>query len=136
MNSLFDSFFGRGSSMLARMGDSFSGAVVPRIDVRETDKQLTVEAELPGLEEKDIKVTMQNGLLTIRGEKSFEKKDEQENYHVMERRYGSFHRTMRVPDGVDEGKIEARFDKGVLTITLPKRPEAVAKERKIEVKRG
>jgi HSP20 family protein len=137
MNSLFDGFFGRGTSILPRAwGEGFPGAVVPRIDVRETDKQLTIEAELPGLDEKDIKVTLQNGLLTIRGEKSFEKKDEKADYHVMERRYGSFHRAMRVPDAIDEARIEAKFDKGVLTVTLPKRPEAVAKERQIEVRRG
>lgn len=137
MNGLFDSFFGRGSILpRAWGGDTFGGAAVPRVDVRETDKELTVEADLPGLDEKDIKVTLQNGVLTIRGEKSFEKKDEQANYHVMERRYGSFHRAMRLPEVIDEGKIEAKFDKGVLTVTLPKRPEAVASERRIEVKRG
>jgi len=137
MNSLFDNFFGRGFGALPRLfGDNTSGAVVPRIDVRETDTQLTVEAELPGLDEKDVKVTLQDGVLTIRGEKSFEKKDEQADYHVMERRYGSFQRAMRIPDTVDEDKIDARFDKGVLTVTLPKRPEAAPKERLIEIKHG
>ena len=135
VNGLFDSFFGRAGSILPRAwGDA--GTVVPRIDVREDEKQLTVEAELPGLDEKDIKVTLQDGLLTISGEKSFEKKDERANYHVMERRYGSFQRALRIPDAVDENAINAKFDKGILTVTLPKRPEAVAKAKQIEVKRA
>jgi HSP20 family protein len=109
---------------------------VPRVDVREDEKQLTIEAELPGLDEKDIKVSLQDGVLSISGEKSFEKKDERADYHVMERRYGSFRRALRIPDAVDENAINAKFDKGVLTVTLPKRPEAVAKARQIEVKRA
>lgn len=93
-----------------------------------------VEAELPGLDEKDVSLTMQNGVLTIQGEKKLEFDEEKENYHVMERRYGSFQRSLRVPDTVDEGKVEARFDNGVLKVTLPKRPEAGGAQRKIEIK--
>jgi HSP20 family protein len=135
MNGLFDSFFGRGGNILPRVwGDA--GTLVPRVDVREDEKQLTIEAELPGLDEKDIKVSLQDGVLSISGEKSFEKKDERADYHVMERRYGSFRRALRIPDAVDENAINAKFDKGVLTVTLPKRHEAVAKARQIEVKRA
>ena len=79
---------------------------------------------------------MQNGVLTIQGEKRLEYNEEKENYHVMERRYGSFQRSLRVPDTVDEGKVEARFDKGVLKVTLPKRPEAGGAQHKIEIKKS
>lgn len=95
-----------------------------------------VEAELPGLEEKDVSLTMQNGVLTIQGEKRLEHDEERENYHVMERRYGSFQRSLRIPDTVDEEKVEARFANGVLKITLPKRPETASEQRKIEIKKS
>ena len=90
---------------------------------------------MPGLEEKDISLTMQNGVLTIQGAKRLEYDEEKENYHVMERRYGSFQRVLRVPDTVDEGKVEARFENGVLKVTLPKRPEVASAQRKIEIKK-
>jgi HSP20 family protein len=79
---------------------------------------------------------MQNGVLTIEGEKKLEHEEEKENYHVMERRYGGFQRSLRIPDTVNEDKIEARFDKGVLKVVLPKRPEVAAEHRKIEIPVG
>jgi HSP20 family protein len=111
-------------------------ALTPSLDVKETDKEIVVEAELPGLEEKDISLMMQNGVLTIQGEKRLEYDEEKENYHVMERRYGSFSRSLRVPETVDEAKVEARFEKGVLKVTLPKRPEAAGEQHKIEIKKS
>lgn len=109
---------------------------MPSMDVKETDKEISIEAELPGLDEKDLSLTMQNGVLTIEGEKKLEHEEEKENYHVMERRYGGFHRSLRIPDTVNEDKIEARFDKGVLKVVLPKRPEVAAEHRKIEIKKS
>lgn len=138
MDRLFDSFTGSAFPSLGRLTAPWSteGAILPSVDVHENDKQIVVEAELPGIEEKDISVTLQDGVLTITGEKKFEKKEEKENYHMMERRYGSFRRSMRVPETVDEDKVGAKFDKGVLTVTLPKRPEAVKEERKIKIATG
>jgi HSP20 family protein len=138
MDHLFDTFVGgmpTFPSMFGRSGGR-SVAVMPSLDVKETDQQIVVEAELPGLDEKDVSLTMQNGVLTIQGEKKIEFDEEKENYHVMERRYGSFQRSLRVPDTVDEGKVEARFDNGVLKVTLPKRPEAGGAQRKIDIQKG
>ena len=138
MDRLFDTFTDGLPTFPSMFGPSGGRglALTPNLDVKETDKEIVVEAELPGLEEKDISLTMQNGVLTIQGEKRLEYNEEKENYHVMERRYGSFQRSLRVPDTVDEGKVEARFDNGVLKVTLPKRPEAGDEQRKIEIKKS
>src|SRR6266508_2226484 len=95
----------------------------------EMDKEIVVEAELPGMDEKDISLALQDGVLTIRGEKKHEYDEEKENYRVMERRYGSFQRSLRLPDTVNEDKVEASFDNGVLKVIVPKRPEAIGKQR-------
>ena len=138
LDRLFDSFMGglpTFHSMFASSGTQ-GFALMPSLDVKETDKEIVIEAELPGLDEKDVSLTMQNGVLTVQGEKNLEHEEEKENYHVMERRYGSFRRSLRIPDTVDEAKIEARFDKGVLKVTLPKRAEAVSEQRRIEIKKS
>jgi HSP20 family protein len=113
------------------------GAItVPELDVRENTNAVVVEAELPGVDEKDVSVTLANGLLTIKGEKKHEKEEKGENYYLAERSFGSFERSIRLPDTIDEGKVEARFDKGVLKVTAAKKPEAVKAERKIEIKKA
>lgn len=135
MEHLFDNFsFGRFPSF-PRLTTPLTteGAMMPSVDVHENDKQIVIEAELPGIEDKDVSVTVQDGLLTVKGEKKFEKKEDKDDYHMMERRYGSFMRSMRLPDTVDEEKISANIDKGVLTVTVAKKPGAEAKERKIEI---
>ncbi len=108
--------------------------VAPAVDLAETDKSYEISCELPGMEEKDIEVAISNGILTIRGEKQEEKEEKKQEYVLSERRYGSFQRTFRMPDGVDAEKIAANFSKGVLSITLPKTPEAQRNERKIQIK--
>jgi HSP20 family protein len=110
------------------------GAALPAVDVAEHEKQYEITAELPGLSEGDIEVSLANQVLTIKGEKKEEKEDEQKDYHVSERRYGSFRRSFQVPEGVDTGKIEASFKNGVLTLVLPKSAEAQQQEKKIEIK--
>jgi HSP20 family protein len=110
--------------------------VVPELDVRETTKSIVIEAELPGVEEKDVSVTLTNGLLTIKGEKKEQREEKDETHYFSERSFGAFERTLRLPDTIDETKVEAKFDKGVLTITAAKRPEAVKAERKIEIKKS
>ena len=113
------------------------GAItVPELDVRENTNAIVIEAELPGVDEKDVSVTLANGLLTIKGEKKHEKEEKGENYYVSERSFGSFERSIRLPDTIDEGKVEAKFDKGVLRVTAAKKPEAVKAERKIEIKKA
>ena len=109
-------------------------STMPAVDVAETDKAYEITAELPGLDEKNIEVKVADGVLTIRGEKQEEKEENKKDYYLSERSYGSFQRTFQVPSGVDPDKIEANFNKGVLTVTLPKSAEALKSEKKIAVK--
>ena len=110
--------------------------LVPEFDVRENTNAITIEAELPGVDEKDVSVTVANGMLTIKGEKKQAKEEKTENYYLAERSYGAFERSLRLPDTVDDAKVEAKFDKGVLKVTAAKKPEAVKAERKIEIKKA
>jgi len=110
--------------------------MMPDLDVHENAKQLTIEVDLPGVDEKDVSVTLANGLLTIKGERKTEREEKKENYYLAERSCGAFERSLRLPDTIDEAKLEARFDKGVLTVIAQKRPEAVRAEKKIEIKKG
>ncbi len=110
--------------------------MVPDLDVRENDKAVTIEVELPGVDEKDVTVTFNNGYLTIKGEKKAEREEKKDNYYLAERSFGSFERSLRLPDTLDDSKIEAKFDKGVLKVTAPKRPEAQKAERKIAIGKG
>ena len=109
-------------------------AAAPAVDIAEKDNAYEVTAELPGLDEKDIEVKLSNGNLTIKGEKQEEKEEKKKDYYLHERHFGSFERCFRVPEGVDADKIEATFKKGVLTVRLPKKPEAQKAETKITVK--
>jgi HSP20 family protein len=116
--------------------DTGSPMLAPELDVRENSTSITIEAELPGVEEKDVSVTFANGVLTITGEKKQQKEEKGDSYHLTERSFGSFRRALQLPDTVDEAKIEARFDKGVLKVTALKKPEAVKAERRIEIRKG
>jgi HSP20 family protein len=132
LDSLFEDWFGRNTG----------GTLAPRINVSETGKDMTVTVELPGVEEKDIEVSLSGNQLTIKGEKKSEeeekKKDEKGRvFHRVERSYGAFQRTMTVPFDVEPDKVSAQFKDGVLTVSLPK-PESATDEpqaRRIEVKR-
>jgi len=108
--------------------------MAPELDVRESATAITVEAELPGVDEKDISVTLSNGILSIKGEKKQDKEEKTENYYLAERSYGAFERSLQLPDSIDETKVDAKFDKGVLKITASKKPEAVKAQRKVEIK--
>lgn len=96
----------------------------PKLDVAESKDAVTVKAELPGVEQKDISVSLQEGMLTIKGEKQTEKEEKDQRYHRMERSYGAFFRSIRLPAAVDASKVTATFKDGVVTITLPKATEA------------
>ena len=96
----------------------------PTVDISEDKDTVTVTAELPGVEQKDIAVSLQDGVLTIKGEKQTEKEEKGKRYHRVERSYGSFYRAVRLPAAVEAGKVAAAFKDGVVTITLPKAPEA------------
>ena len=106
----------------------------PAMDLVERNGDYEVQAELPGLGPEDIEVKVSDGVLTIKGEKSVERTEEEEDYHLQERSYGEFQRSFRLPTGVNTDKIEAKFDKGVLHVKMPKTSEAKESARKIEVK--
>ena len=108
-----------------------------QIDIAESRDAIDVMAELPGVDEKDLDVTLANGLLTVRGEKKTERdeQDKDKNWHVVERSYGSFSRAIPLPFDPDPAKVEAKFDKGVLHIHLPKPAEVAKKQQKIEIKK-
>jgi len=112
------------------------GVTAPAVDIVEREKDYQVAAELPGMEEKDIEVKVIGDVMTIKGEKREEKEEKKKDYHLSERRYGAFQRSFSLPSGVDADKIGANFNKGVLTVTLPKKPEAIKSERKVEIKAG
>ena len=134
MNRLFDDFFGD-FAPVARWGerDLATVAFSPRVDVSETDKEVKISAELPGLEEKDITVEMDNTAITIRGEKKEETEDKGKSWYRREQSYGAFHRVIPLPVSVDGAKAKGRFKKGVLTITLPKTEEEKAKRKAITI---
>jgi HSP20 family protein len=108
----------------------------PRIDVVDTDKEIRVSAELPGLDEKDIDVSLTKESLTIKGEKKEEKEEKGKDYYRSERSYGSFTRTIPLPLQVEAEKVTASFKKGVLTVTLPKTKQALSDTKKVAVKPG
>lgn len=107
-------------------------AAFPVVDISEAEKEIQVKAELPGLDPGDVKITLQNDMLTIQGEKKFEGEEKKDNYHRIERSYGSFIRTVPLPCGVKEEEVKAKFDKGVLVITMAKKEDAAGKTIPVE----
>jgi HSP20 family protein len=108
-----------------------AGNFVPPVDVYEDEHNLVLKLEVPGINEEDLNVSVENNTLTIAGERKFEKEEKEENFHRIERRYGSFTRTFRLPNTVDPDKVEAGYEKGILKITLAKRAEAKPKQIKV-----
>jgi HSP20 family protein len=134
MNRWFDDFFGGfGLTPFHAFFDEPWETFSPKVNVVEGDKEIKVSAELPGMDEKDINVSLSHGVLTINGEKKEEEEHKGKNYYRLERSYGSFQRSIPLPCEVDDSKVEAVFKKGVLTITLPKTPATLA-GKKITVK--
>ena len=133
MDRVFDSFLGPSFGRFPLLSRSKPEVAVPSIDIRETESELVVEAELPGLDEKDVSVTLNEGVLTLQGEKKSEREEKKDDYHLMERSYGSFQRSFRVSDSIDADNVKATFDKGVLKVTMPKRAEAVKTQKRIPI---
>lgn len=132
MEQLFSDFF----SGFEKEGES-RGPFNPRINVTETDSEIEATVELPGLSEEDIDLTLTRDGLMIQGEKKAEEEEEGKNYYRRERAYGYFQRTIPLPpDVVDRDKVEANFEQGVLTVTMPKREEEQSVSRRIPVKSG
>ena len=115
-------------------GETTSGFLSPSVDVAEDERAYHITADLPGLSEKDVNVSLSGDMLTISAEKTEEKEEKERNYHFAERRSGSFRRSLSLPTGVDREHIDATLKNGVLTLTLPKTQEAQQQQKKIEVK--
>lgn len=135
MDRLFDGVFGS----IVPFGDTFGwprlgrSEPMPRVDVSETPGMLTIKAELPGMDEKDVELTLNDGVLTLKGEKRAEKEEKDKDYHLIERSYGTISRSFRLPDTVDPEKVTAGFDKGVLTVTLPKTGDRKPRVRRVDI---
>ncbi len=127
MDRVFDSFFQRFHNLLpASFGKN--ALLKPNVDIHENKKNYKISVEVPGVEENDIKLELQDGILTVSGEKKYEKEDKDENTHFVERSYGSFRRVLALPQDIDQEAIDAKFRNGVLTITVPRKQMAKPKE--------
>jgi HSP20 family protein len=133
IDQMFDDFFG--STGLTSFADR-EPVMMPNIDVFETDNGLQVKVDLPGVAEDDIDVELNEDILTIRGERRSDHEESDNRRHLVERSYGFFVRSVQLPFAVDPNKVEASFDNGVLTITLPRPPEAQQRSKKIAVRRA
>jgi HSP20 family protein len=128
MNRLFQDSFGQGREE-ALTTSSFA----PAVDVYEDEHKITLKIEVPGIDEKDIDIRVENNLLTVHGERKFEKEEKEENYRRVERQYGSFTRSFNLPSTVDAENITADYDRGVLKVQLAKKAEAKPKQIKVNV---
>ncbi len=127
VDDIFDRFFDRGS------GDQDTSAVwSPRTDLMETGNVYRIRLDLPGMTKDDITINLQNNTLTVRGERTSEQTDENEEYVRVERAFGTFHRTFALPDAVDAANIEASYDDGVLTINVPKTEDSTRRQIEIQ----
>lgn len=134
IDHLFDEFFTGFGVTPFRGWDRDVAVFAPRVDIVETDREVQLSAELPGLEEKDFEVTVDDDAVTIKGEKKEEHEEKTEQSYHLERSYGSFHRVIPLPAEIEAGKASATFKKGVLKVVLPKAATEKAKGRRIEIK--
>jgi HSP20 family protein len=136
-NQAFESFgrspFRTNQPMRTRLND---GLLKPTLDLGATDREYTIAVEIPGVDEKDVKVEISNDTLTIQGEKKLEKEEKGKNYYRMERSYGSFQRTLSLPEDADQDNVAASFKKGILTVTMPRKALPKANVKQIEVRSG
>ena len=131
MHNRMDRFFGRWP--MPEKEALLMTEWAPRVDVMETEKELLLKAELPEVKKEEVKVTVENGILSITGERKFEKEEKEKKYHRIERAYGRFERSFGLPKGTDPAKITSEFKEGVLTVHLPKTPEAKPKATDVKV---
>jgi len=126
VNALFRDF-SEGESPLT------TASFIPPVDIYEDEKKVVLKLEVPGMEEKDLDVSVENNTLTVKGERKFEKEEKEENFHRIERRYGSFYRAFTLPTTVDTENVTASYNAGVLKVELKKKPEAQPKQIKVNV---
>jgi len=129
VNRLFQETGGRQESLT-------TGNFVPAVDIYEDEHSIKLKMEVPGVEQKDLDIQVENNTLTVKGERKLEKEEKEENFHRIERRYGSFFRSFGLPNSVDTDKVSADYQNGVLNIVLPKRAEAKPKQVKVNVTAG
>jgi len=127
VNSLFRDFIDGAENPLT------TASFIPAVDIYEDEKQVVLKIEAPGIEEKDLDVSVENNTLTVKGERKFEKEEKEENFHRIERRYGSFARAFTLPSTVDTEHIQASYNAGVLKLELKKKPEAQPKQIKVNI---
>lgn len=130
LQSRVNSLFG---NLAESEGPLTTASFVPAVDVYEDEKKVVLKLEVPGIEEKDLDVRVENHTLTVKGERKFETEEKEENFHRIERRYGSFYRSFSIPNTVNPESVKANYDAGVLKIELEKRAEAKPKQIKVEV---
>jgi HSP20 family protein len=138
MNRLFDDVYRGGASSREGAGVQGAGELInARMNVSETDKEIRLSAELPGVDPQDVEITLDDNTLTIRGEKKFEQErgEAKENFHFVERAYGSFQRSLRLPFAVNPDEVRADFRNGVLTVIVPKNAQQ-QRSRRIQIGRG
>ncbi len=131
MQKMIDKFFEEFPRILPTLSTE---TFVPAVDISETDKSYEFEVELPGMKREDIEIEVNDGILTVKGEKREEKKEEKKGYKKIERSYGKFERSFSLPQYIDEKNISAKFENGLLNVSIPKSPEAKTSSRKIEIK--
>jgi len=137
MNHIFDEFFDQPFGLSAFNGDSaWKGDFAPRLDISETEKEITISIELPGLEPEDVHISLDHNALTISGEKRAELEDKDKRFYRVERSYGSFYRSIPLPNEVNENEIDATFKRGLLKVTLPKAKATEKKSKHISIKTG
>jgi HSP20 family protein len=127
MNTLFGNMNNENENPLT------TASFVPAVDVYEDDKKVVLKLEVPGIEEKDLDIRVENHTLTVKGERKFEKEEKEENFHRIERRYGSFYRAFTLPSTVDTENVDAKYEAGVLKLELKKKPEAQPKQIRVNV---
>ncbi len=135
MNRLFDEMFGGLARRSGRQGEGLADSWSPALDVLHEDGDVLVRAELPGVKPDDVDITLSRGVLTISGQRKAEQEQQGQGYYVRERRYGSFRRSLVLPEGIDESKIDARYDNGVLEVRIAG-AAAVQEPKKIQIQAG
>ena len=125
VNSLFRDFNDNGEGALT------TASFVPAVDIYEDSKKVVLKLEVPGMEEKDLDIRVENNTLTVKGERKFEKDEKEENFHRIERRYGTFYRSFTLPSTVDTENVQASYNAGILKLNLNKKPEAQPKQIKV-----
>jgi len=128
VNGLFQDFNRPGQDELTA-----TGSFVPAVDVYEDEQKVTLKLEIPGIDQNDVDIRLENNTLTVRGERKFEKEEKEENFHRIERRYGSFARSFTLPNTLDSEKVQANYENGVLKIDIAKRAEAKPKQIKVNI---